>query len=41
VFDVIAEPLVTNGFDRMRSEERVAELLTIVGWTAATPAVSR
>jgi peptide/nickel transport system ATP-binding protein len=31
VFDVIAEPLVTNGFDRMRSEERVAELLTIVG----------
>jgi peptide/nickel transport system ATP-binding protein len=31
VFDVIAEPLVTNGFDRPRSEERVAELLDIVG----------
>ena len=31
VFDIIAEPLVTNGFDRSRSEERVAELLTIVG----------
>jgi peptide/nickel transport system ATP-binding protein len=31
VFDVIAEPLVTNGFDRPRSEARVAELLGIVG----------
>jgi len=31
VSDVIAEPLVTNGFDRHRSEERVAELLVIVG----------
>jgi peptide/nickel transport system ATP-binding protein len=31
VFDVIAEPLITNGFDRRRSEERVAELLGIVG----------
>ena len=31
VFDVIAEPLITNGFDRQRSEERVAELLGIVG----------
>jgi len=31
VFDVIAEPLVANGFDRRRFEERVAELLTIVG----------
>ena len=31
VFDVIAEPLVTNGFDRRRSEERVTELLGIVG----------
>jgi glutathione transport system ATP-binding protein len=31
VFDVIAEPLVTNGFDRARCEERVAELLKIVG----------
>jgi peptide/nickel transport system ATP-binding protein len=31
VFDVIAEPLVANGFDRRRCEERVAELLTIVG----------
>ena len=31
VFDVIAEPLVANGFDRHRCEERVAELLVIVG----------
>jgi peptide/nickel transport system ATP-binding protein len=31
VFDVIAEPLVANGFDRPRCEERVAELLAIVG----------
>jgi peptide/nickel transport system ATP-binding protein len=31
VFDVIAEPLVANGFDRRRCEERVAELLAIVG----------
>ncbi|BBZ12870.1 dipeptide ABC transporter ATP-binding protein [Mycobacterium branderi] len=31
VFDVIAEPLVANGFDRRRCEERVAELLDIVG----------
>jgi peptide/nickel transport system ATP-binding protein len=31
VFDVIAEPLITNGFDRPRSETRVAELLGIVG----------
>ncbi|SPM35591.1 ABC-type microcin C transport system, duplicated ATPase component YejF [Mycobacterium rhizamassiliense] len=31
VFDVIAEPLTANGFDRRASEERVAELLTIVG----------
>ena len=31
VFDVIAEPLITNGFDRPRSEARVAELLGIVG----------
>lgn len=31
VFDVIAEPLVTNGFDRRRCEEQVAELLDIVG----------
>jgi peptide/nickel transport system ATP-binding protein len=31
VFDVIAEPLVTNGFDRNRCEQRVAELLGIVG----------
>jgi peptide/nickel transport system ATP-binding protein len=31
VFDVIAEPLVANGFNRPRCEERVAELLTIVG----------
>jgi peptide/nickel transport system ATP-binding protein len=31
VFDVISEPLLTNGFDRPRCEERVAELLDIVG----------
>jgi peptide/nickel transport system ATP-binding protein len=31
VFDVVAEPLVANGFDRPRCEERVAELLAIVG----------
>lgn len=31
VFDVIAEPLVANRFDRSRREERVAELLAIVG----------
>jgi peptide/nickel transport system ATP-binding protein len=31
VFDIVAEPLVANGFDRQRCEERVAELLAIVG----------
>jgi len=31
VFDVIAEPLVANGFDRPRCEDRVAELLSVVG----------
>jgi peptide/nickel transport system ATP-binding protein len=31
VFDVVAEPLAANGFDRRRCEERVAELLAIVG----------
>jgi peptide/nickel transport system ATP-binding protein len=31
VFEIIAEPLAANGFDRRGSEERVAELLTIVG----------
>jgi peptide/nickel transport system ATP-binding protein len=31
VFDIIAEPLVANGFDRKHSEDRVAELLAIVG----------
>ncbi|UQX09622.1 dipeptide ABC transporter ATP-binding protein [Candidatus Mycobacterium methanotrophicum] len=31
VFDVIAEPLVANGFDRRRCEERVTELLGVVG----------
>ena len=31
VFDVIAEPLAANGFDRPRCEARVAELLAIVG----------
>jgi len=31
VFDTIAEPLVANGVDRRGCEERVAELLAIVG----------
>ena len=31
VFDVVAEPLVANGFDKRRCQERVAELLAIVG----------
>ncbi|MBS4727320.1 ABC transporter ATP-binding protein [Mycobacterium sp. SM1] len=31
VFDVLAEPLVANGFDKRRCEQRVAELLAIVG----------
>ncbi|MBY0443087.1 MAG: ABC transporter ATP-binding protein [Mycobacteriaceae bacterium] len=31
VFDIIAEPLVANGFDRNQREERVAELLAVVG----------
>jgi peptide/nickel transport system ATP-binding protein len=31
VFDVIAEPLLANGFDKQRCEERVAELLNTVG----------
>ncbi|MDI3315518.1 MAG: ABC transporter ATP-binding protein [Mycobacterium sp.] len=31
VFDVLAEPLVANGFDKRRCEQRVAELLEIVG----------
>jgi len=31
VFDVIAEPLAANGYDRHHREERVAELLAIVG----------
>ena len=31
VFDVLAEPLQANGFDRTRTDERVAELLGIVG----------
>jgi peptide/nickel transport system ATP-binding protein len=35
VFDVIAEPLLANGFDKPRSEERVAELLSTVGLTHA------
>jgi peptide/nickel transport system ATP-binding protein len=35
VFDVIAEPLITNGFDKRRREERVAELLSIVGMSNA------
>jgi peptide/nickel transport system ATP-binding protein len=31
VFDVLAEPLQANGFDKSRTDERVAELLSIVG----------
>ena len=31
VFDVLAEPLQANGFDKKRIDERVAELLGIVG----------
>jgi peptide/nickel transport system ATP-binding protein len=31
VFDVLAEPLQANGFDKRRTDERVAELLSIVG----------
>jgi peptide/nickel transport system ATP-binding protein len=31
VFDVLAEPLQANGFDKRRTDERVAELLGIVG----------
>ncbi len=31
VFDVLAEPLQANGFDKSRTDQRVAELLGIVG----------
>jgi peptide/nickel transport system ATP-binding protein len=31
VFDVVAEPLVANGFDKRRCDERVGELLSVVG----------
>jgi peptide/nickel transport system ATP-binding protein len=31
VFDVLAEPLQANGFDKSRTDERVTELLGIVG----------
>jgi peptide/nickel transport system ATP-binding protein len=31
VFDVLAEPLTANGFDKKRADERVAELLKVVG----------
>ncbi len=31
VFDVLAEPLAANGFDKRRCRERVAELLDVVG----------
>ena len=31
VFDVLAEPLQANGFDKVRTAERVSELLEIVG----------
>src|SRR5699024_5973492 len=35
VFDILAEPLTANGFDRRRREERVAELLDTVGLSRA------
>jgi oligopeptide/dipeptide ABC transporter ATP-binding protein len=35
VFDVLAEPLSANGFDKTRIDERVAELLGIVGMRRA------
>ena len=31
VFDVLAEPLHANGFDKLDTEDRVGELLTVVG----------
>ncbi len=31
VFDVLAEPLTANGFDKKRVDDRVAELLGVVG----------
>jgi peptide/nickel transport system ATP-binding protein len=31
VFDVLAEPLTANGFDKRATDARVAELLTVVG----------
>jgi peptide/nickel transport system ATP-binding protein len=31
IFDVLAEPLQANGFDKLRTDERVAELLGTVG----------
>jgi peptide/nickel transport system ATP-binding protein len=31
VFDVLAEPLQANGFDKGRTDERIAELLGVVG----------
>jgi peptide/nickel transport system ATP-binding protein len=31
VFEVLAEPLTANGFDKQRTDDRVAELLTVVG----------
>ncbi|AFM18555.1 oligopeptide/dipeptide ABC transporter, ATP-binding protein [Mycolicibacterium chubuense NBB4] len=31
VFDVLAEPLRANGFDKTSAEDRIAELLTVVG----------
>lgn len=34
VFDVLAEPLQANGFDKSRTEDRVRELLDIVGMRA-------
>jgi peptide/nickel transport system ATP-binding protein len=35
VFEVLAEPLVANGFDKTRTDDRVSELLEIVGMRRA------
>ena len=35
VFELLAEPLSANGFDKERTEDRVAELLEIVGLSRA------
>ena len=39
VFDILAEPLQANGFDKNTTDSRVAELLEIVGLRRPTPAL--